>query len=112
MTNNRQNWSGHVPYGATHYHSPHSIDQLQSIVAAANKMRVVGARHSFNEIHDCPEAIISLDNLDKTVTIDHERHTAGGKLHALQVRYNKLGFLVPLHQRLIFTKVGLVLVLA
>lgn len=76
MTNNRQNWSGHVPYGATHYHSPHSIDQLQSIVAAANKMRVVGARHSFNEIHDCPEAIISLDNLDKTVTIDHERHTA------------------------------------
>lgn len=76
MTNYRQNWAGHVPYCATHYHSPTTIDQLQTIVAAATKVRVVGARHSFNEIHDCPEAIIALDKLDKTVTIDRERHTA------------------------------------
>ena len=76
MTSNRHNWAGNTAYCATHYHAPDSIDQLQAIVHAANKVRVVGARHSFNHIHDCPEAIISLANLDNTVTIDHERHTA------------------------------------
>lgn len=76
MTNNRQNWAGHVPYCATHYHMPETVAQLQEMVRAANKVRVIGARHSFNHIHDCPEAIISLANLDNTVTIDHARHTA------------------------------------
>lgn len=76
MTIHRQNWAGHIPYCATHYHTPESIEQLQTIVAASNKVRVIGARHSFNQIHDCPETIISLTNLDKTVTIDPARHTA------------------------------------
>lgn len=76
MTNHRENWAGHTPYCATHYHSPATIAELQAIVRAASKVRVIGARHSFNQIHDCPEAIIALDQLDKTVTIDDARHTA------------------------------------
>lgn len=76
MTNHRENWAGHTPYCATHYHSPATIAELQAIVCAASKVRVIGARHSFNQIHDCTETIISLDQLDKTVTIDDERHTA------------------------------------
>ncbi|MBX3013668.1 MAG: FAD-binding protein [Caldilineaceae bacterium] len=76
MTIHRQNWAGHVSYCATQYAMPESVAQLQAIVRAANKVRVIGARHSFNPIHDCPEVIISLDKLDKSVIIDQERHTA------------------------------------
>lgn len=75
MTIHRQNWAGHVPYCATHYHAPETLPQLQELVRTAKKVRVVGARHSFNPIHDCPEVILSLANLDKRAMIDHERHT-------------------------------------
>lgn len=76
MTNHRENWAGHVPYCATHYHSPATIAELQAIVRTASKVRVIGARHSFNQIHDCTETILSLEKLDKTVTIDNAQHTA------------------------------------
>lgn len=76
MTTNRQNWAGNTPYCATEYHAPQTIAELQAIVRDAGKVRVVGARHCFNAICDCPETIITLDNLEKTVAIDHARRTA------------------------------------
>lgn len=76
MTTHCENWAGHIPYCATHYHMPETIAEVQAIVAAASKVRVIGARHSFNHIHDCPEVILSLAKLDNTVHIDHARHTA------------------------------------
>lgn len=76
MTTNRQNWAGNTPYCATAYYAPQTVAELQAIVRDAGKVRVVGSRHSFNTISDCPEAIIMLDKLDKTVTIDATTHTA------------------------------------
>jgi alditol oxidase len=76
VTIHRQNWAGHVTYCASHYHTPTSIEQLQELVRTAHKVRVIGARHSFNEIHDCTETIISLADLDNGVTIDRTHHTA------------------------------------
>ena len=76
MTTNRQNWAGNTPYCATAYYAPQTVAELQAIVRDAAKVRVVGSRHSFNTISDCPEAIITLENLDKTVTIDPVTHTA------------------------------------
>lgn len=93
MTTNHQNWAGNTPYCATHYHTPETIPQLQAIVRAANKVRVVGARHSFNNISDCPEVILSLAKLDNTVTIDYERRTATVNAG---ITYRQLG--PPLHQ--------------
>ena len=96
MTNHRENWAGHVPYCATHYHSPATIAELQAIVSAASKVRVIGARHSFNQIHDCTETILSLDNLDKTVTIDDVRQTvtvnAGITYHELCPQLHEAGY--------------------
>lgn len=76
MTNHRENWAGHIPYGAAHYHSPTTMAELQAIVRAADKVRLIGSRHSFNPIHDCTDTIIALDKLPQTVTVDEARQTA------------------------------------
>jgi len=73
------NWAEHVAFGAASVHFPQSIAEVQEIVRGASKVRVVGARHSFNHIADTSGALISLralprraeiDTAAKTVTID------------------------------------------
>lgn len=73
------NWSEHVAFGAASVHFPTSIAEVQEIVRGTAKVRVVGARHSFNDIADTTGAMISLralprraaiDRLAQTVTID------------------------------------------
>ncbi len=76
MTTHRQNWAGNVSYGAAHYHSPATIDELRSLVRAVDKVRVIGGRHSFTPVTDSTGTILSLANLDKTVVFDHARRTA------------------------------------
>jgi alditol oxidase len=76
QTFHHQNWCGHVPYGAARFHQPTSVADVQSIVRAADKARVIGSRHCFNDIADTPGDLIWLGNLDNTVVIDPERHTA------------------------------------
>lgn len=76
MTTHRQNWAGNVPYGALHYHSPATLAELQAIVRTADKVRVIGGRHSFTPVTDSAGTIISLANMDKRVIFDHTRRTA------------------------------------
>lgn len=76
QTVHHQNWCGHVPYGAARFHQPQSVAELQAIVRAADKVRVIGSRHCFNDIADTPGDLIWLGNLDNTVVIDPERRTA------------------------------------
>jgi len=76
VTTHRQNWAGNVPYGAVHYHAPTTIDELQAIVRTADKVRVLGGRHSFTPVTDSTGTILSLANMDKKVVFDHERRTA------------------------------------
>lgn len=54
------NWAGNHAYGAARLHRPASLEQVQEIVAAAPRVRVLGSRHSFNEIADSAE-LISLE---------------------------------------------------
>jgi xylitol oxidase len=65
-----RNWSGNIVYGARATHAPHSIDDLQSIVRAANKLRVIGSRHSFNAIADTDGELVSLHHLNRVLSID------------------------------------------
>jgi len=73
------NWSEHVAFGAGSVHFPQSLAEVQEIVRGAAKLRVVGARHSFNHIVDTSGALVSLralprraeiDPIARTVTID------------------------------------------
>lgn len=76
QTIHHQNWCGHVSYGAARFHAPTSVAEVQAIVRAADKVRVIGSRHCFNDIADTTGDLLWLGNLDNTVTIDPERHTA------------------------------------
>jgi alditol oxidase len=68
------NWAGNYTYRATRLHRPSSLEEVQEIVAAAPRVRVIGSRHSFNAIADS-DALLSLDGLPPDVVVDHEART-------------------------------------
>lgn len=76
MSIHQHNWATNIPFSAARYHTPDSVEQVQEIVRHADKVKVVGSRHSFNTIADSTGDMLSLARLDKTITFDHERQTA------------------------------------
>lgn len=87
MTAPQHNWAGNYTYGATRWRYPTTVEQLQELVSRGRKLRVLGSRHSFNDIADSPEEIISLEQFNHIEPVDPERRTvtvAGG------VRYGQL----------------------
>jgi xylitol oxidase len=64
------NWAGNYTYSAAGLHEPESMAQLQEIVRSARKLRVLGSRHSFNDIADTPGDLVSLARLPRTVELD------------------------------------------
>lgn len=75
MRIHQQNWSGHTPFQAARFHQPTSVAEVQAIVRNAQKVRVIGARHSFSDIDDTTGDLISLDKMDNRIAIDHKRRT-------------------------------------
>lgn len=87
VVDDRKNWAGNHSFGATRLHRPATLAQVQEIVSRAGKVKVVGSRHSFNDIADSAEDHISLEHLNRVVAFDRERHTVtveGG------IRYSQL----------------------
>lgn len=79
------NWSEHVAFGAASVHFPASVSEVQELVRAADKVRVVGARHSFNHIADTAGALLSLRALPRRAEIDAPTRTVtidGGTTYA------------------------------
>ena len=70
-----QNWAGNFAFTATRLHRPTSIGEVQRVVAASQKIRAIGARHSFNGIADSPADQIDLSGIDPDIVIDQERMT-------------------------------------
>jgi alditol oxidase len=64
------NWAEHVAFGARSVHFPTNRTEVEDVVRQSPKIRVVGARHSFNHIADTPGALISLRLLKRRVEID------------------------------------------
>lgn len=64
------NWAEHIAFGAHTSHFPNSVAAVQEIVRRADRVRAVGARHSFNDIADTPGALVSLRALERRVEID------------------------------------------
>src|SRR5215212_6672837 len=75
MSANPQNWSGHHVFSTDRIHQPQTMEQLQEVISRSRKVKVLGARHSFNNIADSTDALISLESLDQTLAIDHELRT-------------------------------------
>ena len=80
------NWAGNHTYRAARLHRPSSVDELRAIVAAASRVRVLGSRHSFNDIADSDELVL-LDALPADVVVDRE---AGTVSFGPALRYGEL----------------------
>lgn len=75
MSVNLQNWSGHHTFNAVRVHRPQTLEQLQEIVSRSRKIKVIGSRHSFNDIADAAEDLVSLEELEPTWLLDREGRT-------------------------------------
>src|ERR671920_375963 len=69
-----RNWAGNYTYRAQKLHRPSTIEQLQQIIANAPRVRVLGSRHSFNDIADSSE-LITLEAMPIDVVVDHATDT-------------------------------------
>ncbi len=106
-----RNWSENILFSSAAIHEPQTVEHLQEIVRASRKVRVLGARHSFNDaaaidaqvdvdgtqevIRDSSAAYISLEQLDAPLEVDSESGTvtcSGGITYGeLCVRMNAEG---------------------
>src|SRR5215207_2157792 len=75
------NWAGNHRYPAERLHRPATVEEVQEIVAAADQVRALGSRHSFNDIADAAE-LVELSALPADVVVDRDGATVsfGGGL--------------------------------
>ncbi len=64
------NWAGNLVYAAARLHEPRSIDELQEIVRNTRPLRVLGSRHSFNDIADTSGHLLSLHEMPRVFDLD------------------------------------------
>ncbi|GAB3591132.1 alditol oxidase [Angustibacter peucedani] len=64
-----RNWAGNVEYGGP-LERPESVEQLQQLVRDARQLRVVGSRHSFNDVVSTDGTLVTLDALPLEVEVD------------------------------------------
>jgi xylitol oxidase len=69
-----KNWAGNHAYRARKLHRPSTIEQVQEIIANAPDVRILGSRHSFNDIADSSE-LITLESMPLDVVVDHATNT-------------------------------------
>ena len=74
----RTNWAGNYTYSTNRLHLPGTVEEVQKVVKSCDKLKALGARHSFNGIADSNENQVSLKRLSqmvldakaRTVTVD------------------------------------------
>ncbi|HSL29133.1 MAG TPA: FAD-binding protein [Anaerolineales bacterium] len=75
MIETSRNWAGNYTYRAARIHRPETVEQIQELVVHSHKLKALGTRHSFNDIADSPGDLISLERLNRILSLDHEHLT-------------------------------------
>ncbi len=93
----RTNWAGNYQYSTDRLLLPKSVEEVQKAVKSCNKVRALGARHSFNGIADSKDNQISVKLLDQ-MSLDPKARTVtvgGGVTYGQLAPYiDGLGFAV------------------
>ncbi|CAN2182770.1 FAD linked oxidase, N-terminal [Candidatus Nanopelagicaceae bacterium] len=93
-----KNWSGTVDFKDLVAASPASLEELQSLIAASEKVRARGSAHCFNDIADTSATSVSLANMSAEIAIDKESRTvrvpAGLKYGELAAALNERGWAI------------------
>ncbi|MEW1955493.1 D-arabinono-1,4-lactone oxidase [Terrabacter sp. NPDC080008] len=77
MASAENNWAGNHTYRAR-IERVRSVEHLQEVVAAAERVRALGTRHSFTDLADLPDGgvLVSLADLPPVVEVDSAARTA------------------------------------
>lgn len=81
-----RNWAGNHSYDVGRQVSATSVEQVQEEVARAERLRVLGTRHSFNALCDTPGTQLDVSGLVAEPVLDDERATvrvASGTTYAV-----------------------------
>ena len=81
------NWAGNHTYAAERVHRPTTVEELQGIVAGAERVRALGTRHAFTDLADTTGDLVSTLDLPGDLELDEADRSvrvAGG------VRYGDL----------------------
>ena len=70
----RKNWAGNYTYSTDRLHLPKTVAEVQQVVKSCDRLKAVGARHSFNGIADSTANQISLIHFDQ-MTLDRKART-------------------------------------
>ncbi|WP_123042881.1 FAD-binding protein [Cohnella candidum] len=73
MENNR-NWAGNYTYGTSEIVVAETVEQVQDWVARSERIKVLGTRHSFNGIADSKDRFLSLQKLNRLISLDRKNH--------------------------------------
>jgi xylitol oxidase len=75
-----RNWAGNLEYGTDRIYTSTSVEEAQRYVKTAEKLKVLGTRHCFNNIADSKDGFLSLKPMDKVIAIDPAKRsvTVGG----------------------------------
>lgn len=69
------NWAGNHVYVAERLHEPTSLGELQEVVRTCRSVRVLGSRHSFNDIADTAGDLVSLRHMPRVFELDEAAGT-------------------------------------
>ncbi len=87
-----RNWAGNVTYSTGRIHRPGSVEEAEELVAAAERIRPLGARHSFSLVADSDGDLLSTERLDRVVDI-----RAGAVTVEAGITYGGLGRVLEGH---------------
>jgi FAD-linked oxidoreductase len=94
-----RNWSGSVKADPARFAKPRSEDELVSLVRAANKLRAVGAGHSFMPLCATSGTLLDLSQLDSPIELAADRQSAwapaGWSLKRVTAALWELGYSLP-----------------
>jgi alditol oxidase len=94
-----RNWAGNVTFSATSLARPHTVEELQELVAGHERVRALGTGHSFNRIADSTGLHVSTAELPARVVVDAAAGVAevsgGMTFHQLAVALEAEGWAIP-----------------
>jgi alditol oxidase len=75
VTSDFQNWSGTYQFTARELIAATTVDDVQRAVATGGRVRALGTRHSFNDLADNGDVLVSVTGIAPDPVIDEESRT-------------------------------------
>jgi xylitol oxidase len=83
------NWAGNHTYHAARVHRPSTAAKLSELIARSDRIKILGTRHSFNDIADTVGDLVSLESFNRVLSLDARASGASVTIEA-GVTYGQL----------------------